>query len=155
MTAQVIDGVAAHEQFKGLAGKERRRMLDHVAELTRRFHSAGFIHKDYYLNHILMVPPFDQPRLFLIDLQRARGPGRFRRRWVVKDLAALLYALQLTGATHTDGFYFLKAYLGARPTGASERRLISRVDRRVKWLHRRRPKHDVIWDRPGIRPSNV
>jgi hypothetical protein len=36
-----------------------------------------------------------------------------------------------------------------------DKRLICQVMRRVRALQKRRPKHDVIWDQPGVHPRGV
>jgi hypothetical protein len=158
LTAEIEDGIAAHEYLRALSGAARRAMVRRIAELTRRFHQAGFVHKDYYLNHILIVAPpggVDEPKLFLIDLQRVRGPGRVGGRWLVKDLAALIYSAQLVHATRSDLLAFYKTCLGRPRLDAHDKRFIRRILTRVDSLHRRQPKYDVIWDQPGARPPNV
>lgn len=158
LTAEIEGGIAAHEYLRRLSGAARRTLLMRIAELTRRFHQAGFVHKDYYLNHILIVEPprgTDAPELFLIDLQRVRGPGRVGERWLVKDLAALIYSAQLVRATRSDLLAFYKTCLARPRLDARDKRRIRRILARVDGLRRRSPKYDVIWDRPGVRPPNV
>lgn len=158
LTAEITGGIAAHEYVRTLGARARRAFARQVGELTRRLHGAGFIHKDYYLNHILVVESgaaSGTPALFLIDLQRVQGPGRFSRRWHVKDLAALGYSAQLAGAPRADLLAFYRAYTGRQALGPADRRLVRAVLRRVAALHRRQPKYDAIWDQPGVRPPNV
>ncbi|MFT7543099.1 MAG: tRNA A-37 threonylcarbamoyl transferase component Bud32 [Gammaproteobacteria bacterium] len=59
-----------------------------VLELVQRFHGAGWYHRDLYLDHLVLVG--EPERLALIDLERARRDRHPRRRWFIKDLAALL-----------------------------------------------------------------
>ncbi len=156
LTAHIAQGIAAHEHLKLLSAQARLALMERVGALTRRFHQAGFIHKDYYLSHIWASPSqSEKPDLYLIDLQRLIGPGRFSPRWRVKDLAALVYSAGLAGATPADLGAFHRHYFNADPLGSLEKNWIRRIDRRVQALTRRRPKYDVIWDRPGIRPTNV
>lgn len=133
MTEEIAGGVSADKVFAKLTGGARREFIDRVAELTRRFHGAGFIHKDYYLSHVFVAGS----DLYLIDLQRVTGPGKFADRWRVKDLSQLAYTFELAGATADE----LAGWL-ADP----------RVRARVAALHARGPKHDVIWDQPGVDP---
>jgi hypothetical protein len=70
-------------------------------------------------------------------------------------LAALGYSAQLAGATRPDLLAFYLAYTGGKDLSPADRRVIRAVLRRVAALHRRRPKYDVIWDQPGVRPPNV
>jgi len=64
------------------------------------------------------MPPAAPPArlewvLHLIDLQRVRwpGPGKVRRRWIVKDLAELNYSAPAEAISRTDKLRFLRAYL--------------------------------------------
>lgn len=158
LTAEVEGGIAAHDYLRRLNGSARRTMVRRIAELARRFHQAGFVHKDFYLNHILIVNSpagADSANLFLIDLQRVRGPGRVGERWLVKDLAALIYSAQLAHATRSDLLALCKTCLARPRLDPRDKRLIRRILARVDGLHRRQPKYDVIWDQPGVRPPNV
>ena len=103
--------------------------------MTRRFHQAGFIHKDFYLSHIFV----SGEQLYLIDLQRVLGPGRFHDRWRIKDLSQLAFTLQRAGAFNAE----LTGLLG----DSKQARLVMA---RVAALYARGPKYDVIWDQPGV-----
>lgn len=155
MTAEIEDGVAAHDHMKRMDARRRRILIARVADLTRRFHGAGFIHKDYYLSHILVVEKGSEAELFFIDLQRVAGPGRFHARWRIKDLAALAYSGQLSGATRADLLRFHRQCFNKGRLDAADHAFVLKVMSRVNGLHRRGPKHDVIWDQPGVRPPNV
>jgi tRNA A-37 threonylcarbamoyl transferase component Bud32 len=156
LTAHIAQGIAAHEHLKQLSAQPRCAFMSRVGQLTGRFHQAGFIHKDYYLSHVWVAPSqAENSGLYLIDLQRLIGPGRFSPRWRVKDLAALVYSARLAGAAPPDLEGFYRHYFHVASLGSLEQRWIQRVDRRVQALNRRQPKYDVIWDQPGIRPPNV
>jgi heptose I phosphotransferase len=156
LTAEIACGIAAHDHLRTLDAKRRRELALAIAKLTRRFHGAGFAHKDYYLSHILVVPAaVGEPALFFIDLQRLIRPRLFGERWRVKDLAALGYSAQRSGATRADLLRFYKACFSRQHFGESDRRLIRKIMARINSLHRRGPKYDVIWDQPGIHPPNV
>jgi hypothetical protein len=142
ITAEIEGGVPADEQMRRLNPRQRRRLVVDLAELTRRFHGAGFIYKDYYLSHIFVAGG----ELYLIDLQRVVGPRAFRRRWLIKDLGTACYSAELAGATRAD---LMKAYKVCFPTkrlAESDKRLICKILRRAARLHSRSPKYDVIWD---------
>jgi hypothetical protein len=158
MTAEIVGGVAAHEFVRTLQPTTRRALVQRIAELTQRFHGAGFAHRDYYLSHIFVRPPQPSarnPELVFIDLQRLFRPRWFQDRWLVKDLAALGYSAQLSGATRTDLLSFYKTCLMRSRLQAQDRRLIRTIMARITALHGRAPKYDVIWDQPGVRPRNV
>ena len=149
MTEEIRGAVEGHLFVKSLDWKDRRRLFGRLGELTRRLHDAGLIHKDLYLGHVLIVPRGDSPDLFLIDLQRVAEPCCFRERWQVKDLGAMVYSSVRAGATRSDLMRFYKAYRGQKEMGGDDKRLSSRVVRRVEWLATRRPKHDGEY-KPGL-----
>jgi hypothetical protein len=158
LTAEISGGVAAHDYARTLGARARRELVMRIADLTQRFHAAGFAHRDCYLSHIFVVPTLranSDPRLYLIDLQRLFRPRCFRERWVVKDLGALGYSARVAGATRADLLCFFKRYFGIARLSALDRARISKIMVRIDALQRRRPKHDVIWDQPGVHPPNV
>ncbi|MEQ8768399.1 MAG: lipopolysaccharide kinase InaA family protein [Planctomycetota bacterium] len=66
------------------------REVDRLARFIRRFHELGYYHKDLYLCHVFATDPVEGPvRYHLIDATRIQRGERVRRRWFVKDLAAL------------------------------------------------------------------
>jgi heptose I phosphotransferase len=92
-----------------------RRLIANLAGLVARFHEAGFFHRDLYLCHLFVAAGEAsalQPTL--IDLERV-GHGRWwlRRRWFVKDLAALLHSTD-PRVGHGRRLRFLKSDLQAR-----------------------------------------
>ena len=142
MTAEIpgaVEGIAWAEQ---LPAPERRRFLLRVADLARRFHATGLVHKDFYLGHILVSPGADEPQLFLIDLQRAVRPCCFHGRWVEKDLGALAYSMYNAGASWTDLLRCHLAYCGKPGLDKPEKCVVRAVLRRVAWLRTRQPRHD-------------
>ena len=134
-----VEGIAWAEQ---LSARERRRFLLQVAELARRFHAAGLVHKDFYLGHVLVSPGAGGPELFLIDLQRAVQPCCFRARWVAKDLGALAYSMYNAGGSRTDLLRCHLAYCGKDTLDDAEKRVVRAVLHRAAWLRGRQPKHD-------------
>lgn len=69
----------------------RRALLEQLAGLVGRLHRAGFWHRDLYACNVFVAPE----GLGLLDCERVgRREGRPRRRWRVKDLAALDYSLE-------------------------------------------------------------
>lgn len=157
MTAEIAGGVAAHRHVLTLNAQQRRALVKQMAAWTARFHGAGFAHKDFYLSHIFVVPPETggEPDLFCIDLQRLARPRFLRERWRIKDLAQLGYTAQLAGATRSDLLCFYRACEQRRRLTPADKQFIRRVLARIRRLHGRRPKFDVIWDQPGVRPTNV
>ena len=63
----------------------------------------------------------------LIDLQRVEHRRRFRRRWLVKDLAQLAYSAARDRITRTHRIAFLRHYLGVRKLRPEDKRLVRAV----------------------------
>ena len=74
----------------------------------------------------------------LIDLQRVQHRRRFRRRWLVKDLAQLAYSAPRDRITRTRRLAFLRRYLGIEKLRPRDKRLIRRVLAKQKRMERRR-----------------
>jgi len=158
LTAEIVGGIAAHDYTRKLDAKSRGKLSAQIADLTRRFHAAGFVHQDHYLSHIFIVPAKKdgvEPQFFYIDLQRLIRPRLLRKRWVVKDLGMLAYSAQLSKASRSDMMRFCQVYFQRNRLAASDKRIVEHAISRMKALQRRGPKYDVIWDRPGVRPPNV
>ncbi len=112
----------------------KRELVARIADVARRMHGHGFCHRDFYLCHLFVRerplgdagPPLV---LHVIDLQRVRRGrgGRLRRRWIVKDLAALDYSAPAGIITRTDKVRFLRRYLGVGALDAAARDLIADV----------------------------
>ena len=134
----------------------KRRFVRALGRLARQFHGGGFAHRDFYLCHVLVRPVEGaEPALHLIDLQRLL---RFRRRvptrWIVKDLAALLFSSWPSEATlirsevftDTDRMRFAREYFGVGRLSAGEKGLLRRAIRKARRIARREARRRV--DRP-------
>jgi heptose I phosphotransferase len=141
MTAEIIGAVSGYEFWAASNDFKRRNFIPRLADLARRFHQAGFIHKDFYLGHIFVAERNDELELTLIDLQRVMGPRKFRARWLLKDFGSMLFALQKAGAKRAGQLRFFKLYKGQQRLGASERKFLGKALKRAAWLHGRKPKH--------------
>jgi Ser/Thr protein kinase RdoA (MazF antagonist) len=119
-----VPGVSLERWAAEHPGRVPRDRLRPLAEFVRRFHSAGLVHRDLYLCHIFFDAESAEP-FRLIDLQRVFRPSFWRRRWIVKDLAALNYSAPDGVVSRTDRLRWLRAYLGQ-----------PRLDRRAKRLAR-------------------
>jgi hypothetical protein len=160
MTAELTAAEEAHRYAARLSSTNRRRLLLRVAEMARRLHAAGLVHKDLYLGHYMVMPAAGavygghvengaEPRIALIDLQRVTRPRCCGRRWRVKDLAALLYSSLKAGATRSDVAAAFRVYRGNRRLDREHRALAKSVWRRVAWLKTRVPKHDTDFEQLG------
>ena len=126
--------VMTEEIAGGVPADSIKPPLPAIGKLMRRFHDAGFIHKDSYLCHIFVAGE----TLFFIDLQRVLGPGKFSQRWIVKDLAALAHS---TARIDLPTEELLRAYGG-------DDALMRKVAARMAWLDKRRPKYVGVWNDP-------
>jgi len=112
--------------------------LTALVQLVLRLHRAGWYHRDLYLQHFLIGA---DDRLVLIDVGRARCEKRPRRRWFVKDLAALLHSTPAEVPLRTR-LRFLVDYLNGRGIhGRARRRRWARaVGTKARRLGAHRPR---------------
>lgn len=121
----------------------QREIIRQLALIAGRLHRNGLFHRDFYLSHVFLTRNADgQIVLRLIDLARMiRNPIR-RRRWAIKDLAALDYSAPSPLVTRADRVRFLYDYLCARGSAAPRsavRGIVEAVRNRVE----RTSRHDA------------
>lgn len=143
----VTQGLQEYESLERLAPKrfappltpdmilEKRELIRAVATLTTQMHWSGFYHRDYYWAHVMVrrEPASPTPDLRLIDLQRVIRFPWLRRRWQVKDLAALHYSLREVRLTRTDKLRFLRIY---QASAAKDRRFMEAILRKTDKIAR-------------------
>ena len=113
-----------------------------LAEAVRRFHAAGFVHRDLYACHLFLDDSSGAMRWYFIDLARVFRP-RFRRtRWRVKDLAELKFSVP-DAWSEAYGLAFLTTYLG-EVGEANVRRWSGMIDRKVARMRRRESRRGRI-----------
>jgi len=120
----------AFRRWKGLVVRQ-------MATLARRLHAQDRYHKDFYLCHFYVPTPHahlaSPGTVHLIDLHRLGHHRWLRRRWLVKDLAQLLFSTWgVAGVTNRDRLMFFRAYLGTQFFGARERSLVRAVVRKAR-----------------------
>ncbi len=114
------------------------RLIVQVATIARRFHAAGFNHRDFYCCHFLTKET--SPGRFdvrLIDLQRVQRRRWLRRRWIVKDLAQLASMSPDGQVGCREKIFFLRAYLGVRKLRPQDKRLVRDVLGKLARIRRR------------------
>jgi heptose I phosphotransferase len=114
------------------------RLIREVAAVARRLHRAGYNHRDLYACHFFVREP--TPGRFevrLIDLQRVEHRRRFRRRWLVKDLAQLAYSAPRSRITRTGRMAFLHYYLGVERLRPEDKRLVRAVLAKQRRIERK------------------
>jgi heptose I phosphotransferase len=118
--------------------RDMKTLIDEVARVARRFHQSGYNHRDLYCCHFFIKEP--EPGRFLvrlIDLQRVQHRRRFRRRWIVKDLAQLAYSAPRERVKCTHKIAFVRAYLGVKKLRPRDKRLIRAVLAKQQLMERK------------------
>lgn len=128
-----------------------RGRLKEVLDIVVRLHEAGWYHRDLYLNHFLLS---EGGGLVLIDVGRARHAKSPRKRWFVKDLAALLHQMSAE-LRQTDAVPFLRAYLAGRsiPAGQFES-WIRAVERKEARMSAHQPRYGETFPLPPLSPES-
>ncbi len=127
----------------------KRRLVHAVADLARRLHGAGVNHRDFYICHIWAKTDAlsrDEVELAIIDLHRAQIRPRVPRRWILRDLAALMFSTAHLGLSRNDYLRFLKRYTRRplRDVLRKEAALLRRIRRRADRLVAESRTRDVI-----------
>ena len=122
---------------RGNVLETKKRILENLADITRRMHSAGINHRDYYLCHILMD---NSERLYVIDLHRVNIRDKVGKRWMVKDLAALLFSSLEVPVTHGQRVAFYKRYMQINRLSADDKTLIRLIIKKCNKIARHTEK---------------
>jgi heptose I phosphotransferase len=100
--------------------KLKGSLISEVASMCQTMHGCGINHRDFYINHFLINrdlirdwQPGDELPLYLIDLHRVQHRSQVPHRWLVKDLASLLFSALDVGLTSADCGRYLRIYLGS------------------------------------------
>ncbi len=115
----------------------KRALIEELADTSRRLHTGGVCHRDYYLCHFLLTAPGTP--LTLIDLHRALVKQHLDARWVIKDLAGLYFSAMDAGLTQRDLVRFMRRYRGCslRETVERDRNFWEQVRARAMRLYRK------------------
>jgi len=117
------------------------RVIGDLAALVARFHALGFFHRDLYCGHLLVRPGHDSwGGVVLIDLQRVARRRRPRRRWLVKDLAALAHSAP-PAVTRSQKLRFLCDYLGRSRPDAQVRAWARAIEAKVARIRAHVPRY--------------
>ena len=118
----------------------RDQVLRDVSGMIRRFHGSGFFHRDLYLCHLIVAEDERWGRPYVIDLGRVEQQDRPRRRWLVKDLAALQHSAPPT-VTRADRLRFVLNYLCKSRLDARAKRCIRDVIAKAEAIASHQPKY--------------
>jgi tRNA A-37 threonylcarbamoyl transferase component Bud32 len=130
---------------------KRRAWIRQLAGLVRRFHQAGFCHRDLYLSHIFICfKKNGHPVFYLIDLARAFKTGWRKNRWIVKDLAALNYSAPGKTISATDRMRFFNVYQGVTKIGEKDKNFLREIAQKSRRIalhdakHRKKTEERVV-----------
>jgi heptose I phosphotransferase len=114
------------------------QLVRDIARVARRFHAAGYNHRDLYCCHFFVKElPSQRCEIRLIDLQRVQFRRWFRRRWIVKDLAQLAWSAPSVCIRCRHKIAFLHEYFGVKKLRPTHKKLIAAVVRKQRKMERR------------------
>lgn len=111
----------------------KRQLIREISRLARRLHAKQRYHRDLYLCHFFVPRQsvetgiLPEGAVTLIDFHRLCHSPLLGFRWLVKDLAELLYSSQLPGVTARDRLRFFRLYRGERRTSLWQQLLVRLV----------------------------
>ena len=146
----IFDDLAGYTPADKLleAGTPFNTILDSTAALAARLHKSGLHHRDLYLCHFMVKLGDAAPDLKLIDTARVRRlPGFLtRRRWIVKDIAQLIYSTHAHAISDAQRSAWLDAYAkhgGTPGIEAAAQRKVRAIARHDARINARRPERNV------------
>jgi hypothetical protein len=116
----------------------RKEFIKNLALFIRRFHEAGFRHRDLYLSHIFYN---DGGSFFLIDLARTFKPMLFKERYRIKDIAQLYYSAPGSIVTKTDRLRFYCYLTGCEKIHKRDKKFIKKVYKKAENIARHDRRH--------------
>ena len=136
----------------------KRALIGEVARMAKTMHGQGINHRDFYINHFLINrehirnwQPGQAMPLTLIDLHRVQHRAQVPRRWLIKDLASLLFSALDAGLTSADYARYMSIYLG--PTWKQQVRRDAKLWRNI--LQRGREAVPRLpWQSPRTPPAS-
>lgn len=93
---------------------DRAAVLIALAQLAAKLHSAGLVHRDFYLCHFVVKKhEFESGHLnlHLIDLHRMQHGLQANNDRILKDIAGLYFSMQQIGLTKQDLTIFKQSYI--------------------------------------------
>lgn len=91
----------------------KRRLVMAVARFARAMHGAGVVHRDFYICHLLLnrgAFAEGKVELAVIDLHRAQLHEVIPRRWLRRDLAALMFSVLDLPFSRSAWLRFVRVY---------------------------------------------
>lgn len=132
-----------HLRDRLLGGEDPAPWIRALVPLVVRMHQRGWYHRDLYLQHWVEGPAGP----VLLDVGRSRREGAPRRRWFVKDLAALCHSAPAV-VEPAARLRFLAGYLDGR--GVRDRQDRRAWARQVAARAARMAAHVPRYDSPEV-----
>jgi heptose I phosphotransferase len=116
-TQENLEDLTRDWQSKPPAFARKLALIREVAAISRRMHSSGICHRDYYICHFMVTGNIEEDSgkggsLTLIDLHRALLKRKLGQRWIIKDIGSLYFSAMDIGLTSRDLFRFIRLYSG-------------------------------------------
>jgi len=132
LTAELPRGESIESQLgKGVALSTPKRieLARRIGTLARKLHTAGYVHRDFYLGHIYAVGDLNKTyKLHLLDLQRVTPGAALYNRWSIKDITALHFSSKsIDMISNSDRMRVLFAYLGITALDRRSRLFLYRI----------------------------
>ncbi|WP_372370828.1 lipopolysaccharide core heptose(I) kinase RfaP [Candidatus Uabimicrobium sp. HlEnr_7] len=91
----------------------KQQIIKSMAVITRKLHRVNMTHHDLYICHFLIDHKklqSNQVSLYLIDLHRAQYHSLLKRRYIIKDLAAIYFSSMDLPLAEEDLHLFMETY---------------------------------------------
>jgi tRNA A-37 threonylcarbamoyl transferase component Bud32 len=133
LTLGITDYIRASDLFADTSfthPERRHKIITAIAELLGKMHATGLAHQDFYLVH-LFIKPEENDAVYLIDLQRTIMLEKLPRRWKIKDLAQIHFALS-PFINKDEKILFRSAYQKYSPVSHENKKLWKAVENKAQ-----------------------
>jgi heptose I phosphotransferase len=142
----------------------KQAIIKEMAFIARTLHQNGANHRDFYICHFLLDISMGienltskNIKLYLIDLHRAQLRKHTPKRWVIKDLAGLLFSTMGVEISRHDLFLFIKEYYQAplKECFQNQKYLFNGIEKRAIKLYGKEVKEFFCKDLLGTNNAAV
>ena len=116
--------------------QKKKALVKEVALLARKFHGAGWFHRDFYLCHIFISEAGGNSQFALVDLARVFRPRWRIERWRIKDLAQLNYSASPKDFSRPMRLRFAHDYFGIERLTAWDKKVIRKILKKTEVMAR-------------------
>jgi heptose I phosphotransferase len=143
MTLGIKDYIRASDLFASFSEKDfsrKKRLIAKIADIVARMHAANFAHQDLYLLHFFVCPN-ENDKVHIIDLQRVIISSRLSSRWLVKDLAQLLFSARDLCSEWDIARFWIRYTALFRMSLKKDKKFIARILWKAEKIKKRDKKH--------------